>query len=291
MGAVPLPGSDFALSSSVKTRSVHAVSKAERILAVIKAARDVPGGVRYDLEIVDASECVPAILLVPQGPVPAPAALVLHGFGSRKERMADTIGRALIPRGIASLSVDLPLHGGRSSSTPSLTTANPTGLLSTWRSAIREAGLAIDYLASHASIDADRLAIVGYSLGSFLANIVAADTRTVRAVVLAASGDLPDGLPFESLVRAVLDPLRAVRRIGERPLLMINGRFDRTVKPSQAERLFAAAHEPKLMRWYGGGHWPPAREIDFAASWLAQQLSVERSSSSRTSRTRASSGA
>jgi hypothetical protein len=53
---------------------------------------------------------------------------------------------------------------------------------------------------------------------------------------------------------------------------MLNGRFDRTVKPAQAERLFAAAHEPKTMRWYGGGHWPPAREIDYAAEWLAEQL-------------------
>jgi pimeloyl-ACP methyl ester carboxylesterase len=121
-----------------------------------------------------------------------------------------------------------------------------------------------------------RLAIVGYSLGSFIANIVAADAPTVQAVVLAASGDLPEGLPFESLVRSVVDPLRAVRRLAGRPLLMVNGRFDRTVTPSQAERLFAAAQEPKTMRWYGGGHWPPAKDVDFAAEWLASQLTDRR---------------
>jgi hypothetical protein len=94
----------------------------------------------------------------------------------------------------------------------------------------------------------------------------------VRATVLASSGDLPEGLPFESLLRAVVDPLRAVRRVANRPLLMVNGRFDRTVKPTQAERLFVSAQEPKTMRWYGGGHWPPQREIEWAAEWLAGQL-------------------
>ena len=85
---------------------------------------------------------------------------------------------------------------------------------------------------------------------------------------------MPEGLPFESLLRAVVDPLRAIRRVSDRPLLMLNGRFDRTVKPSQAERLFASAHEPKTMRWYGGGHWPPQREIESAAEWMAGQLSA-----------------
>jgi fermentation-respiration switch protein FrsA (DUF1100 family) len=146
------------------------------------------------------------------------------------------------------------------------------------------------YLAVHPQIDANRLGVIGHSLGSFLANIVASETANVHAVVLAASGDLPEGLPFESVVRAVLDPLRVVRRILGRPLMMVNGRFDRIVKPSQAERLFAAAHEPKTMRWHGGGHWPPAREIEHAATWLAAKLSASRSSS-RKSRTRASSGA
>lgn len=243
---------------------------------MVRAARDVPAGVRYDLEIVDPEERVPAILMMPTAREPVPAALLLHGFGSRKERMADTIGVALMERGVAALAADLPMHGGRAGSPGNLAGANPMRLLETWRSAVREVLLAAEYLASHAQVDAQRLGLVGYSLGSLLANIVAADTARVQAVVLAASGDLPEGLPFESVVRAVLDPLRAVRLVAGRPLLMINGRFDRTVKPSQAERLFAQAHEPKTMRWYGGGHWPPAREIEYAAEWMAGQLDARK---------------
>lgn len=248
----------------------------ERILAEVHAARDVATGVRYDVEISNGDDRVPGVLLLPHAHAPVPAALLLHGLGSRKERMADTIGAALQRHGVAALAVDLPLHGGRDGASHDIRSSSPAMLLGAWGDATREATVALDYLAMHESVDAARLAIVGYSLGSFIANIVAADAPAVQAVVLAASGDLPSGLPFESLVRSVVDPLRAVRRLAGRPLLMVNGRFDRTVTSSQAERLFAAAQEPKTMRWYGGGHWPPAKDIDFAAEWLAAQLTQSR---------------
>jgi fermentation-respiration switch protein FrsA (DUF1100 family) len=248
----------------------------ERILAEVRTARDVGAGVRYDVEISNGDDRVPGVLLMPHGHGPVPAALLLHGLGSRKERMADTIGVALQRHGIGALAVDLPMHGGRAGSPHGLQSSSPAVLLGAWGDARREATVALDYLAQHESVDPARLALVGYSLGSFIANIVAADAPAVQAVVLAASGDLPAGLPFESLVRSVVDPLRAVRALAGRPLLMVNGRFDRTVTPAQAERLFAAAQEPKTMRWYGGGHWPSPRDIDFAAEWLAAQLSDSR---------------
>lgn len=256
----------------MKSPSSRGPTQADRILAVLGAARDVPFGVRYDLRLADGAEDVPAILMLPQASEPVPAALLLHGFGSRKERMADTIGAALIANGVAALAVDLPLHGERESSPADLRASNPLRLIGSWRSAVREATLALEYLASHDGVDGHRLGLVGYSLGSFLANIVAADEPDVGALVLAAGGDLPEGLPFESLLRSVVDPLRAVRRVAGRPILMVNGRFDRTVTPAQAERLFTSAHEPKTMRWYGGGHWPPQKEIEHAARWLADQL-------------------
>lgn len=241
---------------------------------MVKAARDVPGGVRHDLELASSADRIPAIALVPHAHEPVPAALLLHGLGSRKERMSDTIGEALVRRGVAALAVDLPLHGGRTGSLDDV--RNSARMIGVWADAVAESRIALQYLATNDAIDARRLSIIGYSLGSFLANIVAAESPDVRALVLAASGDLPEGLPFESLVRAVVDPLRAVRRAAGRPLLIINGRFDRTVKPPQAERLFAAAFEPKTMRWYSGGHWPPDAEIEYAADWLASQLHRKR---------------
>jgi pimeloyl-ACP methyl ester carboxylesterase len=238
-----------------------------------RSARDIAGGRRILLSIEDG-EHVPGLLLLPTTRQRGPAALLLHGYSSRKERMSEVIGMSLLRRGIASLAIDLPLHGERDGEVESLSYRNPFELVQRWRLAISEAGLGLRFLAAHSAIDGARLALVGYSLGSFLGVIVAAQEPLVRAVVLAAGGDLPTRLPFAAIVRTVADPLRAVRKLVGRPFLMVNGRFDRTVTAEQAQRMFAAAGEPKELRWYAGGHWPPPNEVDAAVAWLERQLLV-----------------
>ena len=247
---------------------------------VVKASRDIAGGHQVTLELEAEREHVPAILLVPDGAsTRRPGALLLHGFTSRKERMAEGIGRALLARGVATLAIDLPLHGAREGSIDELSLRNPLQLIGAWRLALAEVRRALDFLTQLAVIDATRLALVGYSLGSFLSVVAAAEDHRVRAMVLASGGDLPDRTPFAALVRAAADPLRAVRKFAGRPLLMVNGRYDRTITPAQAERLYEAAREPKEIHWYQGGHWPPPSEIDFAAEWLSVRLGDLRSAS------------
>jgi len=219
-------------------------------------------------------EQVPAILQLPAASRPVPAVLLLHGFSSRKEQMADSIGRALLAKSVGSLAIDLPLHGSRQSAVEGLSLQNPLALVQKWRLAVHEANAALAYLAERPTVDASRLAIGGYSLGAFLATTVAEGNGLVRAVALAAGGDLPAQTPFATLVRSVADPIRAVRAFNGRPLLMLNGRFDQTVRPEQAKALFAAAGEPKELRWYDGGHWPPQSAIDSVATWLAERLTA-----------------
>lgn len=230
---------------------------------------------QIDLELAVGTEAVPAILLLPKTTGPAPAVLLLHGFSSRKERMIDSMGRALASRGVASLAIDLPLHGARGGSFEGLGMRNALALIQKWKLAVREAEHATRALADHEAVDARRIAIVGYSLGAFVSVVVAAERPELRAVVLAAGGDLPEQTPFAGLVRAVADPVRAVRRLAGRPLLMVNGRNDRTVRPSQARTLFEAAGDPKEIHWYPGGHWPSANAIVYAADWLAARLSTQ----------------
>lgn len=198
--------------------------------------------IREPVELdIGGGERVPGILTVPRAASQVPAVVLLHGFSSRKERMADSIGRAIGKRGVASLAIDLPLHDARDGSIENLSLRNPIALVSKWRLAVRETHAAIRYLAEHPAIDPRRLAIAGYSLGAYLSMIVAGDDPLVRAVVLAAGGDLPAETPFASLVRAIADPRRAARRLSGRPLFMINGRWDRTIRPEQARVLFEAA--------------------------------------------------
>jgi predicted esterase len=238
--------------------------------------REVPGGRAVTLTFraddgPSATSPVPSVLRLPRATGRVPAALLLHGYASRKEDMAESAGEALLPLGIASLSIDLPLHGDRADPFELRSVRNPFDLVARWRTAIDEAQLALRFLAARPEIDRDRLALIGYSLGSYLSLAVAERDRAPRAVVLAAGGDLPD-FPFAQLIRGVADPLRAVRALAGRPLLMVHGRRDRTILPTQAERLFTAAQEPKEIQWWDAGHYLPDAAVKKAAEWVARTL-------------------
>jgi fermentation-respiration switch protein FrsA (DUF1100 family) len=217
-------------------------------------------------------ELVPAIFQRPAAN--APAVLLIHGFSSQKERVADSIGRNLAELGVASLATDLPLHGNRIGAAKVEETwiRHPMALAQQWKLAVRESHAALEYLALRPEVDPARIAIAGYSLGAFLATVVAADDGRVKLVALVAGGDLPESIPFMPVVRRIAGPLRSVRSLNGRPLFMMNGRRDRTVKPSQAQALFDAAREPKELHWYDGGHWPPDSALSAVASWLADRL-------------------
>ena len=223
------------------------------------------------LDLSREREVVPAVWITPAASTRAPAVLLLHGFSSSKERMAQSVGRELLALGVASLALDLPFHGERDGDAGSLQ-RNPLALVGAWRTAIAESCDAITWLAAQPSVDAGRIGIVGYSLGGFLALMTAAEDDRLRVVALAAAGDLPDHTPYASLVRGLVNPLRAAERLDGRPLLLVNGRRDTTTRPAQAQRLFDAAPEPKTLHWYEGGHWPPASAIAMAARWVADGL-------------------
>jgi uncharacterized protein len=244
-----------------------------QIFQRIASERSVAGGSEVHLTFgTGDGHPVPAVLLLPESGSPAPGAVLLHGYSSRKEDMAGAVGRALLAHGVASLAIDLPLHGTRADPVQAQSARNPLQLAALWRQGLADARLAVRYLAARKETDAGRLGIVGYSMGAFLSVVLAADDPLIRAVVLAAGGDLPDGTPFAGAARLVADPVRSVRRLDGRPLLMVHGRADRTVTPAQAQRLFDAAREPKEIRWWDAGHYLPHAASDEAAAWLRQQL-------------------
>ena len=50
---------------------------------------------------------------------------------------------------------------------------------------------------------------------------------------------------------------------------MLNGKYDQVVTPEMADRRFAAAAEPKSLKWYNSGHHLPDRAYADAAEWVA----------------------
>jgi dienelactone hydrolase len=235
----------------------------------LRRTSSIRHGRQRTLDLVRGRDTVPALWLTPESDRPTPAVLLLHGFSSSKERMAQSVGRALLERGVASLALDLPFHGAREMGE---LPKNPLALVGAWKAAVSESRGAIAWLAAQPEVDPARLGVVGYSLGGFLALMTAAEEERLRVVALVAAGDLPDRTPYAALVRGLVDPPRAARRLDGRPLLLVNGRRDMTTRAAQAERLFEAASEPKTMVWYDGGHWPPQSAIDQAAEWTAARL-------------------
>ena len=247
-----------------------------RITQNVTSERTIDGGRALTLTFraddgPSAAAPVPGVLRLPNATGPVPAALLLHGYASRKEDMAESVGVALLPLGIASFSIDLPLHGERSDPLELRSMRNPFELAERWRTAIEEAQLALRFLSARPEIDRNCLALIGYSLGAYLALAVAERDSAPRAVVLAAGGDLPD-FPLASLIRAVADPLKGVRALAGRPLLMVHGRRDNTILPAQASRLFEAASEPKEIQWWDAGHRLPDAAVLRAAAWLEHRL-------------------
>lgn len=222
------------------------------------------------LDFRSNGERIPAILMLPHAFGRVPVALLLHGLSLDKERMAEMAGPALLRHGIACLAPDLPHHGERSRGKDPAQSGNPFEMMARWRAALDDSGMLLRFLAQRTDIDPARISLIGYSLGAFIGLKVAATNREVRALVLASGGDLPEYIPFISIVRTVADPIKLVRSLNGRPLLMVHGKHDRSVTPAQAERLFRAAHEPKKMLWWESGHVLPPQAMDEAAAWLAE---------------------
>jgi dienelactone hydrolase len=239
--------------------------------ASVRRAVRVAHGQQRTVDLASGRERVPAIWLTPSGDEPAPMALLLHGFSSSKERMAQAMGRALLARGVGSLALDLPFHGEREGADREIP-RNPLALVGAWKTAVAEARAAVAWLAEQQDTLPHAIGVVGYSLGGFLALMTAAEEVRLRVIAMAAAGDLPDQTPYAALVRGLVDPLRAARRLEGRPLLLVNGKRDTTTRPEQAKRLYAAAGEPKTMVWYEGGHWPSPSAIDETAEWVSARL-------------------
>jgi uncharacterized protein len=215
---------------------------------------------------------VPSLLLRPETDARVPGVLLLHGYSSSKEVLSNTMGIALARRGIASVSFDLPLHGSRDEDMFEEARTNPFGLLQHWKRALVEAKDAITWLSEHSAIDPVRIGVAGYSLGSYIALQTAAADKRIRCIVVAAGGDLP-ATPWTSMVRMATDPLTSVKLLKGRPLLMLNGINDRTIRRDRAEALYEAALEPKSLKFYEAGHVLPPAAADDAARWLAEQFS------------------
>lgn len=153
---------------------------------------------------------------------------------------------------------------------------------------------ATDFLCAEPAVDADRLVVIGHSLGGWAAVLAAAGDDRLRAVAaIGAVSDLrampmtpqeaaaeyapwladltPEGLVAQWSAAGAdpaLRPVDRVARIAPRPLLILHGGCDTVVVPSRAEALAACALPPFDFRI----HPDADHAFTWHRPWLREQL-------------------
>jgi len=222
-------------------------------------------------------------LYLPSRAARSPAVLLLHGFPGIQKN--DDVAAELSRRGLTAFT---PYFrgcwgsGGRFSL---------HGLLDDARTALR-------LLSRYRHVDAGRVAVLGVSVGGWIALKLAAETRLAAAAVMAPAlprldepadaaylrrnGKVVNIPDFGAVWREYTDIARHerpdiyVRDIAPTPLLVMQGLQDRLVPPASARRLWALAGWPKeLLELRDEGHEfetdRPA-VVSAVCDWLQERL-------------------
>jgi 2,6-dihydroxypseudooxynicotine hydrolase len=240
-----------------------------------------PPGERVEIPFEGRS--LAGILRRPAGAARPPVVVMAMGLDSCKEEM-DAYETTFLARGLATLAFDGPGQGEAEYDLPI------RGDYEAPVSAI------VDWLATRADVDADRVGMWGVSLGGYYAPRAAAfETRLKACVALSGPYDWAeawDGLPpltreafrvrshkrtmDEARAHAATLSLEGVASRIKCPLFVVAGRLDRIVPWQHAERLAKEAAGPvEFLLVEDGNHVVNNRGYRYrtqTADWLAERL-------------------
>jgi predicted esterase len=145
---------------------------------------------------------------------------------------------------------------------------------------------AIDLLLSQSNVDANRFAYVGHDFGGMYGVLVGSlDQRATHYVIMAATPRFPDwylylpkmeGEAKEKFIHqmAEIDPITHVANLAPAPVFFQFATDDFHVPKERAQEFFAAAQEPKEMRWYDAGHGLNETATQDRKDWLKRSLGL-----------------
>lgn len=145
---------------------------------------------------------------------------------------------------------------------------------------------AMDLLLSEPGVDPDRLLYVGHDFGGMYGVLMGAvDPRPGAYVLMAATPRFPDwylyyppleDAPKEAFIQSFMpfDPITNIHRLAPVPVLFQFGTEDPHVPKERAEAFFAAAGEPKEIRWYQTGHGLNQLAAADRLDWIGSQLNL-----------------
>jgi dipeptidyl aminopeptidase/acylaminoacyl peptidase len=192
------------------------------------------------------------LVLAPSSSEPAAAVVVLHGWGANASLMLP-VAQPLWVAGMTVLLIDARCHGRSSGA---------------WHTSLprfaQDLDVAVSWLQARPEVDAERIAVIGHSVGGAAAIWVASRRSDLRAVISAGAFAHPGAMmqrylnslhiPFQPFGRYILWHVQKVigarfediapqNRIRELrcPLLLVHGLQDSTVPFADAQALRAAA--------------------------------------------------
>lgn len=145
---------------------------------------------------------------------------------------------------------------------------------------------AMDLLLSQPNVDAKRFAYVGHDFGGMYGVLAGSlDQRPTHYMVMAATPRFPDwylyGPKLEGEAREAficqmseIDPITHVPNLSPAEVFFQFGTDDPHVPKDRAEEFFAAANNPKEMKWYESGHGLNEEATNERKKWLKQKLNL-----------------
>ena len=219
---------------------------------------------------------VPGIVLVPKGPGPHAGVIFMHGGGGSR---VDFLGDAseLAKSGAVALTIDSPF--ARSESEQVRAGSVPADLAHDLMvQNVKDLLRGLDVLVQRYDADPKRLAVVGYSLGVQQAATAAALDDRVRAAVLVAGRANPSRTPgdpvWEEQFRSI-DTIHFAPELAPASVLVQGGERDVVIPREELEELYAAASEPKELRWYDTGHEMSPKAGRERVAWLRRELGLD----------------
>lgn len=146
---------------------------------------------------------------------------------------------------------------------------------------------AMDLLLEQPGVDPQRFAYVGHDFGAMYGVVTGSvDPRPRCYTLMAGTPRFPDWFLYyprlggderEAFIEqmAELDPIGRVAQPAPAPLLFQFARQDVHVPVERAEEFFAAAKNPKELRWYEAKHGLNEEATKDRIEWVTRQLGLE----------------
>ncbi|MCA9040242.1 MAG: alpha/beta fold hydrolase [Planctomycetaceae bacterium] len=218
-----------------------------------------------------------------------PLVLLLHGWSGSKESWwkdggylsGGQVRKGLLEAGYAVFAMDAQAHGDRiavNDYSP-VNVYNPTEgeprlnyfeLQEIYVQTVRDYRRALDYLTQREELDAERIGLVGYSMGgthSFM--LTGADQRIKATVCCVVPKSSAYGVTF-------IAPESFVPALKDRPFLMLMGKTDPLCPEANAKALMALMTEQHhQMMLFDSGHKLPVDYVPYAVDWIKTHLPNE----------------